>query len=53
MDFKRIKPVKFVLPKRPPKIVMVLDSIPYELFKQGRKPNSKKLKKNPHPRQSK
>jgi hypothetical protein len=45
MDFKQIKPVRFTLPKKPPKVVMVLDSIPHDLPKQERKLNSKKPKK--------
>jgi hypothetical protein len=44
MDFKDIKPVMFALPKKPPKIVMVLDSVPIRPMKQRRKLNPKKPK---------
>ena len=48
MDFKDIKPVMFALPKKPPKIVMVLDSVPIRPMKQRRKLNPKKTEDKAH-----
>jgi hypothetical protein len=49
MDFKHIKPARFALPKKPPKIVMVLDSAPPGPMKQRRRLNPKKPKTKPAP----
>jgi hypothetical protein len=47
MDFKDIKPIWFALPKKPPKVVMVLDADSRKATKQGRKPTRKRPKIKP------